>query len=144
MLFGHLCENKSAASAIHACISTLQLEMGLVTPILSSEYITYSILCLEGWIKMTWKFLADSNITVMAKFWTPRLLREGRVSLMGSMAQHRGEFTQAQVLAIIRCRVYLQMISIADMTSTDGQFILKSYYLGTADPARHWLRWTEK
>jgi hypothetical protein len=122
MLFGHLRENNSAA--------TLQLEMGLVTPILSSDYITYSLLCLEGWIKMTWKFLADSNITVKAKFWTPSLLRESDVSLIGFMAQHRDEFTRAQVLAINRCRVYLQVISIADMTSNDGQFIFKSYYPG--------------
>jgi hypothetical protein len=41
MLFGHLPENKSSASAIHTCLSTLQLEMGLVTPILASEYSTY-------------------------------------------------------------------------------------------------------
>jgi hypothetical protein len=47
MLFGHLLENKSAAlvaSAIDACISTLQLEMGLVMPIISSYYNIYSIL----------------------------------------------------------------------------------------------------
>jgi hypothetical protein len=66
MLFGHLRENKSAASAIFAYISTLQLEMGPVTPILSSEYSTYSLLCLEGWIKTTLNFIADSKITVKA------------------------------------------------------------------------------
>jgi hypothetical protein len=37
MLFGNLRENKSAASAIHTYISTLQLDVGLVTPILSSD-----------------------------------------------------------------------------------------------------------
>jgi hypothetical protein len=125
MLFGHLHQNNSAASVIHACLSALQLETGLVTPILSSEYITYSLLCLEGWIKMTWKFLADSMITVLEKYWNPRLLREGNVSLMGFVVQQRGEFTGAQVLAINRCCVYLQVISIADMTNNDVQFILK-------------------
>jgi hypothetical protein len=40
MFFGHLRENKSAASAIPACLSTLQLEMGLSTPIVSSDYST--------------------------------------------------------------------------------------------------------
>jgi hypothetical protein len=98
MIFGPLRENKSAVSSIHACLSTLQLEMGLVTPILSSEYITYSLLCIEGWIKMTWKFILDSKITVKAKFRTPSLLRESDVSLMGFVAQHRYEFTRAQVL----------------------------------------------
>jgi hypothetical protein len=93
MLFGHLCENKSTALAIHSCLSTLQLEIGLVTPIISSEYITYYRLCLEGWIKTIWKFLVDSNITVVSKFWTPRLLLEGDMSLMGFMVRHRGEFT---------------------------------------------------
>jgi hypothetical protein len=93
MLFGHIRE--SAASAIHACVSTLQLEMGLVAPIQSSEYSTYYLICLEGWIKMTWKFLADSKITVMVKFWTPKFLREGDVSLIGHVVQHRGEFTRA-------------------------------------------------
>jgi hypothetical protein len=100
ILVGHLRENKSAASAINAYLSTLQLEMGLVTPILSSEYNTYYLLCLEGWLKMTWKFLADSNITAKGKFWTPNLLHESDTSLMRHMAQHREEFTQAQVLAI--------------------------------------------
>jgi hypothetical protein len=57
------------------------------------------------------------------------------------VVQHRDEFTRAQVLAINRCRVYLQVISLSDMTSNDGIFLLKSYYLGTEDPTRHWLRW---
>jgi hypothetical protein len=63
----------------------------------------HSLLCLQGRINMTWKFLADSNITVMAKCWTPSLLRERDVSLMGFVAQHRDEFTRAQVLAINQC-----------------------------------------
>jgi hypothetical protein len=75
---------------------------------------------------------------------SPRLLREGDVLLMGCVVQHRGEFTRAQVIAIKRCRVYFQVISIVDMTSNDRQFILKSYYLGTSDPARHWLQWPRK
>jgi hypothetical protein len=141
MLFGHLRENKSAVSAIHACLITLQLEMGLVTPIISSAYSTYSIVCLEGWTKTTWKFIADSKITVMTKFWTPNLLRESDTSLMGHVDQHRDELTRAQVLGTNRCRVYLQVISIADVTSNYGRFLLKSYYLGTAAPTRHWLQW---
>jgi hypothetical protein len=137
MLFGHLRENNSAALAIHTCISTLQLEVGLVTPILSSDYSTYSLLCPEGWIKTTCKFLADYKITVKAKFWTPNLLRESDTSLMGHMSQHRDKSTRAQLLDINRCWVYLQVISIADVTPNDGWFLLKSYYLGTASPARH-------
>jgi hypothetical protein len=93
---------------------------------------------------MTWKFLADSKITVMAKFWTPNLLCKGYVSIMGYVVQHKDEFTRAQVLVINRCRVYLQVISISYMTSNDGLFLFKSHYLGTAYPARHWLRWPQQ
>jgi hypothetical protein len=86
MLCGYLLENKLAALAIHACLSTLQLEMGLVTPILSCDYSTYSLVCIEGWIKMTWKFLAVFKITVKENFWTPNLLRESDTSLMGHVS----------------------------------------------------------
>jgi hypothetical protein len=103
MLFGHLHGNRSAASTIYVCIITLHPEMGLVMPILSSEYSAYSLIYLEDWIKTTWKFLADSKITLMAKFWTTRLPREGDVSLMAFVAQHRGKFKRKQLIAINRC-----------------------------------------
>jgi hypothetical protein len=72
---------------------------------------------------MTQKFLAFSKITVMAKLWNPRLPREVDVSLMGFVVHRRGDFARAQILAIDRCRVYFQVMSIADITSNNGQFI---------------------
>jgi hypothetical protein len=68
MILGHLHEHKYAASAIHICFSVLQLEIGLITPILSSPYRTHSLLCLHGWLKITWKILSDSKLTVLVGY----------------------------------------------------------------------------
>jgi hypothetical protein len=88
-----------------------------------------------------WKFLSSSKIIVQSTFWTPNLMRDGEVSLMENLVQHRDKFSRSNIMAINRCRVFLQVISLADVVSNDGKFVLKAFYFGTAAPARNHLCW---
>jgi hypothetical protein len=63
----------------------------------------------------------------------PKTPREVDVSLMVFVVHPRGNFKRTQIIAIDHCRVFFQVMPIADITSNNGQFIFNRTTLA------HWI-----
>ena len=100
-------------------LTWLQLFAGSSTPLLEEKkYICYLP---EGWIKHLHKLLVDTNITVeMSNGWYPKIQRSNDRVIM--------DIVQSSIPVwawdgINRCRLYLQALTVADITTSDGKFI---------------------
>jgi len=60
--------------------------------------------------------------------WTHKLVRENDLFLMDEFMKYN--FTPAQMKLINQCRLYLQVITIADITAADGKRLLRSTFNG--------------
>jgi hypothetical protein len=75
--------------------------------------------------------------------WCPSISRQHDASLMEVALSY--QFNHHQLREINSCRVYLQVITISDITDAAGIRILPSAFLGHRDPSRpsslHWPAW---
>ena len=72
------------------------------------------------------------GIYLKGEYVRPKLLRENDVCLMESLVEFE-YFTKKQMEAINRCRIYLQVVTLADITNGSGSFISRLAYDGTFD-----------
>ena len=117
----------------HFITSTLEfirLELGLNIDILLENYKNYSyLLCTHSWIRSTWAFMSDHEITLKDNTSKVPMFRERDKPLMEIILQASG-ITHKQHMTINRCRMYLQIFSVADMVTGDGQDITEDAWEG--------------
>jgi hypothetical protein len=81
------------------------------------------------WLTSFWEFLQRTKLTVtLAQQWLPVQTRTGDVSLMEHSVQQG--YTAYQLGQINRCRVYLQVLTLADIVSADGLCIIPDILVG--------------
>jgi len=120
----------------------LQQQIGLKNIIFDYPYEEYAFLAESSWLKSHWKFISQQGYKVQG--WTeqqkPR--RIGDTFLMEQMIES-GIISPDDLKKINRCRLYLQVWTIADIATGDGKEVSNSYYKGHRDNARdtkktHW------
>jgi hypothetical protein len=76
-----------------------------------------------------WKFLARINLSVLTtNQWVPASIRDNDVILMDYFI--RQGYSGASLGLLNRCRLYLQIISLADIASADGSCIIPDVFCG--------------
>jgi hypothetical protein len=128
-----------------------QLEAGTPFSLFEAEYGRYQSLVTETWVKNLWRYVSQAGICVSGGTCLARK-REGDKFLMPQWVQryHGQELRQ-----INHCRMFLQVLTLADVVTTDGTRISAAAWTGDEggeDPlwprqvrptAAAWHQWRE-
>ena len=112
----------------------MQLEAGVSELILNVSYKQYSPFVLPSWLKALWQFM-DANQFQM-KGWKNRLEPARRNDMLIMHALSRQGYSMETMSILNKCRIYLQVFTLADISTASGQRIIPSYLSGRRDPHR--------
>lgn len=134
-LVGHLKLGDDIGKLLTSIITHTQLQVGSTTPFFQLPYPNYAKWIDHTWMTDCWKFSHRAKIEVdVESHWVPQLLRQGDIGLMDmAMTFH---LDPQQLRCINTCRLYLQVITVSDITTARGDRLLSSVMVGDRDPAR--------
>jgi hypothetical protein len=123
---------------LRALIDVIQLEAGIGSPILEDtrplDYIEW------GWIPQIREFLHHINGRIVGVNKQPETFREGDQFLMDSPILQQKTYKERML--IHRCRLFLQIELISDITSADGKRILNEWKHHSGDkPSASLKKW---
>lgn len=134
LLLGHLRLQDRTGQLIHADLSYLQLLSGSGTMVLNLNQAQYSWVE-QGWLSSVWTFANNSSLQfVYPNQWVPTLPRAQDQYIMEYFLQM--DFSNNTMQRLNRCRLYLQAITISDITSACGAYILSAAKTGSVAPIR--------
>ena len=143
-----------------------QLEIGTGQPLLQEDFSRWGqVLTPNLWIGALWRFCSDFNIVLEEeRFQAPPPQRENDAYLMEYFASSfpfssKKSTRRAEWLSLNRCRLFLRVMFLSDITTGDGRSIRQDYLLYKASsprpetsrwncwplqkPTKHdWTRWT--
>jgi len=122
MLCGDLRAADRVGCTIINTMSALQLESGLVDPFLLTSY-RFSTWDTDGWLMECWRILSKYKLELHSpSLWVPTTLCTNDKSFMQAIAEIN-KFENWQLCQINRCRMYLQIITISDLSTTWGTIV---------------------
>jgi hypothetical protein len=130
--------DKTVANDFLVTLSNLQLESGFVTPLLESNIKTVDYIEWE-WISSFRQCLNEIDATFwIEQVWTPKLQREGDLSLMEHFL--RIDTTPRERKDLAACLKWLRVITIADLADEQGTEIPGGRLTGEwrAEPCFEW------
>ena len=109
----------------------LTLELGLPGEVFSHEAAEYEMAVTDCWLLHTWKFCSKNNISVItgSKVLQPR--RQFDQFLMEEF--HRFGYRKKALLQLNCCRLFLQVTTVADVTTADGARVKACSWQGEKD-----------
>jgi hypothetical protein len=122
-LLGHLRSDDTSGTLYRILMEFTQLECGMEQEILSCDFDKYEKNILTpNWITECWRFqrICDAKIQTTGT-WKPLRGRKGDVALMEVFANNF--FTAKEMKDINRCRIYLQVFYLSDVTDIAGNHI---------------------
>ena len=122
---------------------------------LELDFEKYHGLVTDSTLKHTWKFLNDFGLVLETNHQTPQLLRKHDVSIMRAIMD-KTSYSMDELKLINYCRIYLQVLTLTDITEGNGSRITTNAAEGIRDysristwkwpnipypPARAWAQW---
>jgi hypothetical protein len=140
MFLGHIRVNDKTGKLLRIGISHLQLISGSRTFVLNTPYQPYSSWITNGWLLSLWEFTASTGLTFKIKAnWLPKLTREKDSFLTEQFVSITK--TPSVLKTLNQCRLYLQVITVSDITSACGAYILPEIKEGKLNGRRSTLKW---
>ena len=130
-LLRHYSESSLTGSMLQASLQRHNLELGTGTSMFQTDYNKYSCLATKTWMKHTWQFQHQSEITVGITAPCP-VVRRMDDHLLIPLFWDMG-FRKAQLVALNRCRLFLQVSTLSDLASGDGKSLLHCFWIGNRD-----------
>jgi hypothetical protein len=127
-LLQHYSEDSLTGSMLHASLQRHNLELGTGVSMFQSSYSKYSSLATDTWLKHNWTFQHRSNIDIEIAAPCPVIRREHDrflVPVFWDMG-----YRKSQLMALNRCRLFLQVSTISDLSSGDGKSIMECFWNG--------------
>ena len=155
LLLQHGGQPSQVGTALQCCLKGLQLECGTIENFLTLDYDQSHGLVTNSTLKHTWKFLHDFGLTLKTGHTTPTLLRENDVSIMSEIIRNTS-YSMDELKYINYCRLYLQVLTLSDITEGSGNQITTHAAEGIRDyscistwkwpqipypPAHAWAKW---
>ena len=134
-LLAHMAKDTYVGNLIEATLELAALEVGSGSNIFELPYYSYSPFLTDSWIKIPWQSCHDNAIVLQGNYNLPKLQRINDKFLM-SMVVASDLFTQKEKLIINRCRLYLRVLSLADICEGGGQRVADCFLSGQGDPDR--------
>ena len=126
----HLRANDELGNTLQISIAASQLEAGIQQPILQTNWRAYGSYLTKTWITHTWEFLAEHNMQIrIPDVWTPQPQRQNDTFLMdhANVMYQNGAATRQK---INRCRLFLRVTTLSDITDATGRHIEKHVWDG--------------
>jgi hypothetical protein len=129
LLVGHLKLRDETGNLVLIAISHIQIQVGSGSKNFTLPYPHYAKWVEQNWLTLIWKHTHQLHITVdVEHHWIPKLTRENDIFLMDEFMKYN--FTPYHMKLINQCRLYLQAITIADITAADGKRLLRNIFNG--------------
>jgi len=123
LFVGHLRIRDRTAKLIHIDLSYIQLILGIKEFFINLDHALYQWVE-AGWITSLWEFVSTSQLSFdYPMHWHPAIPRENDGTLMDHFTSLKLPSTVLGTLN--HCRLYLQVITISDITAANGLFILQ-------------------
>jgi hypothetical protein len=109
---------------MRSMLNYTQLECGCTVNVLEQDYGRYAgVIMTENWITVIWEHLhsCSSTLKITAK-WKPQPNRQIHTAVMGALTE-TGDFSAKNLREINRCRIYLRVFYISDISTFNGQEI---------------------
>ena len=120
---------------MRACVEILQLEAGISTSILASEYRLGGQLVTRTWITGTWKYMSAHKVKIKANVALPTPQREHDTFIMEAF--YAAELPIPLLRKANRCRMYLQAMTVADIATGNGSRIRRDAWTGVLEIHRN-------
>ena len=141
LLLVHLRQENEIAEALHIVIKHVQLQMGvtgkpfqfLIAPFL--RYIE------PNWVTAVWLFVDHiQSIVHIKNAWDLTPQRQGDQCLMNIFQIPQFNIHPKEMKRLNACRLYLQVVTVADITDGSGRFVISQYMKGhkCADRTSTW------
>jgi len=129
LFVGHMRLRDKTCKLLRISLSYLQLTVGSTTSILNMPSTAYDSIVETGWLKSFWTFLTRSGLSIqLTDQWLPSITREHDVVLMDHFIAQG--YSASKLRLLNQCRLYLQVITLADITSADGKHIILDVFIG--------------
>jgi len=116
-------------------LSYLQIFIGSSKSVFSQSFSTFAKWVDYNWLTSLWQFTSQAKIVLDIEHkWLPQLPRENDAFIMDLALTYR--FTPMQLKYINHCRLYLQVLTISEITDASGHHILTTATQGIKDSSR--------
>ena len=119
-------------------LESFKLELGISGSIFNKNYYSYKHIATDCWVKHLWKFVQDECIDIYDEVEGGGLLREKDSMLSSNFAnaERMEVITKGEWSSANRCRLFLQVLTVADISTGDGTAIDKNYLQGMQQTGR--------
>ena len=139
----HLWHNSLTGNLIVQSLEQLRMEVGVNGNLFEFNYDKYkAIILTESWVQFTWKFLSDYNITFNPKIVEFQNRREGDRCIMQEVIAS-GLLSDYELKWFNKCRMYLKVVTLADIVTPDGWSIRKDILDGQQNKTYRQFNWPE-
>jgi hypothetical protein len=122
-LIGSLRTQDNTGNLYQMLLQYTQLDCGTDTSILEADFTIYEPAILaKNWITECWIYMSLCKATVaITGLWDPTKARYGDTALMDEFLKQ--DMSDSQVKDVSRCRIYLQVFHVSDITDLTGNNI---------------------
>ena len=129
-------------SFIRNSIESLKTEIGTGENIFTLNYDKYSPIATNCWIKHVWNFVHDNNITIQEKVTDNVKLRRINDKFIMESIINLHCYSNADLVHINRCRLFLQVTTLSDITTAKGdEFSSSAYFCNYDNSIPHHYHW---
>ena len=139
----HGCRDTFTGELIRGSIEAAKLEAGMPGTLFQLDYELVQPLITECWVKSVWHEVTQLDITIIERTPPLQLKREGDIFLIDAFIQQG--FKNRRLERLNRCRIFLQVLSLADICSGNGSYILSAIKQGINPyPTNQHLDWPQQ
>jgi hypothetical protein len=131
LFLGQIRKKEEIGLLLHIIMENLQLVIGSSHPLFTYPLLQVLKFCPRNWIINVWDFLWSINGTIqLEKSWHLETQRTNDLFLMDTIMNHLPHFPPKTLKCLNACRIFLQVITLADITDGSGCDILKCSLMG--------------
>ena len=118
---------------LRLCEETIKLELGLPGNLYSTPYSKTHFLTTQSWIKNLWEFTSTHNITLQDH--SPPLHTSSNKDKFIMEICLQNNLPRRDLININKCRKFLKVLTVADIITGDGKYIIASVKQGQRSSA---------
>ena len=141
----HLWKDTLTGQLMKANLEQLRIEIGDNVNIFDADFNKYkSILLTSSYLKNTWEFVHKNNIKLKDPIAPVTKLRNDDTFIMNDFMTNP-EIPESHWAKLNRCRLYLKVMTVSDITTSCGQYITAAAWHGrqsqTGRNTEEWPKW---